>query len=273
MTLATECSHAQMRGDRSKTISMQALFIARSAPIRAIQTFFAHRCRYLFIAWSSICLVSDRSYQNTHRPAANLSASGGSPEHRPNMGRKEIMWRIPPALCKGASASPSATILLIGVVILTPFSARAQSNRLTGTWRLNLEKSRYRPAGLTPKSDLWKIEAVEGGIHVVSDGVDAQGHVIHTEYTAEFDGKDYPMKITIDGRPKPLLDGTTVSWQKIGEHTYEYTARFIGQVLGTTHIAISSDGKTITTSLSGFVLGQNVNATAVWYKQERNGMS
>jgi hypothetical protein len=170
---------------------------------------------------------------------------------------------------KGANANQRAARLLIALVLLTPFSVRAQSNRFTGTWKLNLEKSRYSPAGLAPRSGLWKIEPVEDGIKMVSDTVDALGRLIHAEYTARFDGRDYPVKTTIDGRANLLLDGTSVSWRNIGEHSYEYTEKFLGLKLGTTHVVISNDGKTITTSLSSSILGQTVNTTAVWQKLER----
>jgi hypothetical protein len=160
-----------------------------------------------------------------------------------------------------------ARLLISLVAVLVPLSARSQSNPLVGTWKLNLEKSKYSPANLAPKSGLWKIEAVEGGIKMVSDAVEAQGHEIHAEYTAKFDGKDYPVTTTIDGRSDPMLDGTTISWRNIDEHTYEYTAKFSGQALGTTHLVISSDGKTVTTSLSASFQGQTADITAVWEKQ------
>jgi hypothetical protein len=178
------------------------------------------------------------------------------------------MWRIPSAPSMSASASRAAARLLISLIaILAPLSARSQSNPLVGTWKLNLEKSKYSPSNLAPKSGLWKIEAAEGGIKMVADAVEAQGHAIHAEYTAKFDGKDYPVTTTIDGRTDPMLDGTTISWRDIDEHTYEYTAKFSGQSLGTTHLVISSDGKTVTTSLSASFQGQTVDTTAVWEKQ------
>ena len=61
-----------------------------------------------------------------------------------------------------------------------------------GTWTLNLAQSSSDPANLAPKSQTMTREAVEGGMKLVTDGVDAQGKATHTEYTAKYDKKDYP---------------------------------------------------------------------------------
>ena len=65
------------------------------------------------------------------------------------------------------------------------------ADMLTGTWRLNVAKSKYSP-GPAPQSNTIKIESVEGGLKLVGDGVDSQGRKTHNLYTAKFDGSTLP---------------------------------------------------------------------------------
>jgi hypothetical protein len=86
---------------------------------------------------------------------------------------------------------------------------------MPGTWRQNMAKSKYHPAELTVKSSTSRFEVTQNGVKLVNDGVDGKGRATHTEYTANFDGKDYPVKATIDGKPNP--DQDAVAWKKIDD--------------------------------------------------------
>jgi hypothetical protein len=70
-------------------------------------------------------------------------------------------------------------------------SAQASNPRL-GTWKLNVEKSKYHP-GPAPQSVTMKIEAAGEGEKATTEGVNAAGVPTKTEYTAQYDGKDTPM--------------------------------------------------------------------------------
>ena len=156
-------------------------------------------------------------------------------------------------------------VITIAIASLIGLSAQT-TNPLSGTWRTNLAKSTFNPTNLAVKSSTTKIEVTQGGIKVVNEGVDAQGRVTHIEYTAQFDGKDYPVKTTIDGRPSPNQDA--VAWRKIDDYTYENTAKLKGQALTTTRVVISRDGKTRTNTVTGKnAQGQTVNNTQVYEKQ------
>ena len=65
------------------------------------------------------------------------------------------------------------------------------ADNFSGTWKLNVAKSKFSP-GPGPKSNMQKIEAVDGGMKVVTDGENAEGKKTHNDYTVKFDGKDYP---------------------------------------------------------------------------------
>ena len=140
------------------------------------------------------------------------------------------------------------------------------TDHLTGTWKINLAKSKYSPANLAPKSGQSRITIMTSGIKVSTDGVNADGKATHNEYTAKIDGKDYPWKGTIDG--KPNTDEDAVSWKQIDEWTYEVTNKLKNKVTTVMHIAIEHDGKTRTNTVTGTnAQGQAVNNTVVYEKQ------
>src|SRR6266403_2366559 len=84
-----------------------------------------------------------------------------------------------------------ASLLFVFCSVVLLAQAAAAKN-MVGTWKLDPAKSKYSP-GPTPKSQIAKLEAVEGGMKVVSDRVEADGKNTHFEWTAKFDGKDYPV--------------------------------------------------------------------------------
>jgi hypothetical protein len=129
-----------------------------------------------------------------------------------------------------------------------------------GTWKLNLSKSRYDPANLAPKSQTVKNEAAADGVKQVADIVDSTGKAIHTEYTAKYDGKDYPVK----GDP----NRDTVALKKIDDYNVEFTNKKGGKVMTTGKVVYSRDGKTRTITTSGTnAQGQKVSNTTVFDKQ------
>ena len=114
---------------------------------------------------------------------------------------------------------------------------------LLGTWKLNLEKSKYgaRPA---PKSIMVTFAAQEGGmIKYTAHGVDAKGQATHVEWSGKLDGKDYPMT------GNPTAD--TLVGKRINARAIEWTAKKEGKVVVTLKGVISRDGKTLTTVWNG----------------------
>jgi hypothetical protein len=81
--------------------------------------------------------------------------------------------------------------LLIGVALASPLAFGADNNSI-GTWKLNLEKSKFNP-GPGPKSLTQTAEAVEDGVKWTSTGEAADGTPINISFTAKYDGKDYPI--------------------------------------------------------------------------------
>lgn len=156
-------------------------------------------------------------------------------------------------------------VLGVAIAFAMPLAAQAPSP-LSATWKLNVAKSKYNPANLAIKSNTIKYTITGDTITAVTDGVDAQGRATHTAYTAKLDGKAYPFTGTIAGKPNPDQDG--VMWKKIDNNTYETSTMLKGKVLVTSHIVISSDGKTRTSTQTGKnAQGQTLNNSVFYDKQ------
>ena len=142
--------------------------------------------------------------------------------------------------------------VLVGILAaaaLSPMSAAAQAPQpLTGTWKLNLPKSTFDPADLTAPGLVVTYEVRGDTVTASLDGVDSSGHAVHSEYTAAFDGRERPVKGTIDGKPAP--DQGMVSWKRIDSRTYEVVNRN-GQAIATRRIVVAADGKSRTTTIAG----------------------
>ena len=132
----------------------------------------------------------------------------------------------------------AATVL----VFSDPVRAQTQDPAL-GTWVLNVAKSKYN-SGPPPKSLTVTFKASgTGGLTVVSESVDASGATARTEYTANYDGKDYPLKGV------PIAD--VVSLRRIDARTSERIDKRSGRAVQTFVRAASADGRTLTVTQKG----------------------
>ena len=152
-------------------------------------------------------------------------------------------------------------VVTLGVVLgasLVRVSAQASNPRI-GTWKLNVEKSKYSP-GPAPQSETMKIEASGEGEKATTEGVNAAGTATRTQYTAQYDGKDYPMTGS--------QNADTVSLKRIDARTMERTDKKGEKVVATSTRVISEDGKTMTVTTKGTnAQGQASNNVTVWEKQ------
>jgi hypothetical protein len=152
------------------------------------------------------------------------------------------------------------SLKMISVALAFSVVATAQSgNPFVGTWRVNLAKSTYSP-GQPPKSSTTKIEAAGSGLRDTNDTIDASGKATHTEWTANFDGKDYP----ITGDP----GRDAVSVRKIDDHTYEVLNKKSGKTVNTARIVVARDGKSRTVTTTGIdAQGRKINNVVVSEKE------
>ena len=151
-------------------------------------------------------------------------------------------------------------VAALGVVLgagIVSLSAQATDPRI-GTWKLNVAKSQFSP-GPPNQSLTVKVEASGQGEKVATDGVNADGTRTSTQYTANFDGKDYPLT------GSQVAD--TVSLKRVDARTTERTDKKGGAVAQTLRRVVSQDGKTMTVTVKGKnAQGQDVNSTLVFEK-------
>ena len=137
-------------------------------------------------------------------------------------------------------------------------SAQTTDPRM-GTWKLNVAKSQFSP-GPPPQSLTVKVEPSGQGEKVSTEGVNADGTRTATQYTANFDSKDYPLT------GSAVAD--TVSLKRIDGRTTDRTDKKAGSVAQTLKRVVSQDGKTMTVTVKGKnAQGQDVNNTLVFEKQ------
>jgi len=148
--------------------------------------------------------------------------------------------------------------LAIFAVSTTSVSAQ-ESNIGMGTWKLNVAKSKFSP-GPAPKSLTAKFEPAGKGVKLTTEGVSADGKPNATEYTANYDGKDVPLK------GSPVAD--TVSLRRIDALTTERTDKKAGKVVQTLTRTIAKDGKSFTVATKGTnPKGEPINNMTVFEKQ------
>jgi len=139
--------------------------------------------------------------------------------------------------------------------------ASAQSDKVIGTWKLNIAKSKYDP-GPAPKSSTLTFEVAGDGIKVTAKGQDAAGNPTSTEYTAKYDGKDYPR--TLVG----TTDYDRLSLKRVDAFKAEGTRKKAGKVVQTYTRVVSPDGKTLTLTVDGTdSKGRKVHNVIVYDKQ------
>ena len=138
---------------------------------------------------------------------------------------------------------------VVFVALQQPSPAAQSMQPLTGTWKLNLAKSTFEPPDLSAASLLVTYEVKGDKVTASLDGVDSTRRAVHSEYTATFDGREHPVKGTIDGKPAP--DQGAVSWKRIDDRTYEVVNKTNGQVITTRRIVVAADGKSRTTTITG----------------------
>jgi hypothetical protein len=146
---------------------------------------------------------------------------------------------------------------VLGIAI-TVTGAFAADNPL-GTWKLNMEKSKFSPSAPV-KSLTATREATDDGVKVTTTGERADGTPINGSYTAKYDGKEYP----VTGAPYD-----SIAIKQVNENTFTTLQKNSGTKYNTTTRAvISKDGKTIKVTVRGTGAdGNPIRYTMVYEKQ------
>ena len=137
-------------------------------------------------------------------------------------------------------------------------SKKAGEDRVIGTWKLNLAKSRLA-AGGAPTSQTRVYEAHPTGIKATVKTVYADGRSTTSEYTAAYDSVEYP------------LTGSSqydaISLKRINDTTAEARLIHAGKEIATAQRVISEDGQTMTITVKTNVGTGEVTNVSVFQRQ------
>jgi hypothetical protein len=138
-------------------------------------------------------------------------------------------------------------IVSLTVVLWLAVCVHAQDDPFTGTWVLNVARSKMQPATAS-KSEIIHYKITGDEEDFLSDAVTIEGYPESIKYTARYnDGKAYPFSITINGKVSNPAAMTMV--KKINTWTRErYNVRDGKPVIASRRV-VSKDGKTMTITI------------------------
>jgi hypothetical protein len=153
----------------------------------------------------------------------------------------------------------SLTKVFLALAITTG-SAFGADNTI-GTWKLNVEKSKYSPAPMPVKDLSVTREASDGGVKVTTTGQQADGTAINASYTAKYDGK----VVQVTGN----APYDTISIKQVNANTLtDERKKTGGPYHATSRIVISNGEKTMTVTTKGTnTAGKKFTSTFVLDKQ------
>ena len=129
------------------------------------------------------------------------------------------------------------SILSVGQGVMV---AQSVSDSALGSWTLNHAKSTF--SGAVPYRRVMRFEVVGDAIKETTYTMSTDKPSVVVEYTARFDGKDYPISNSVL---------TTVSLKRVDDQTVERTGKIQGQVVETETRTVSDKGKVLTVTTKG----------------------
>ena len=149
-------------------------------------------------------------------------------------------------------------VLTLALCVVGLTASLAAVNPNVGTWKLNEAKSKI-PAGVGKNTTV--VYSTAGAeFKVTTDGVDASGKPVHSEWTGQFDGKPYP----VTGMTS--VDSRAVTAK--GDRTLEITNMKDGKPVSTGKVELAKDGKSRTLETEGTSPdGKKYRAKYVYDKQ------
>jgi hypothetical protein len=124
-------------------------------------------------------------------------------------------------------------LMMVGVA-MTPRTTRAADDPMSGTWKLNLVKSKFDP-GPAPKSLTATIKVENDTETFISEGTDSAGNPTRGNFTAKIGGPDAPVT--------GIAYADTVSLKRVKPNHIVVTMKKGGKVTMTVHVVVAEDGK------------------------------
>ncbi|HYR45198.1 MAG TPA: hypothetical protein VER98_19350 [Terriglobia bacterium] len=142
------------------------------------------------------------------------------------------------------------SIACAGLLAQTP----AGKNPIIGTWRLNLEKSKFE-SGSPPKQQTRQYSQRRDGLIVANIwSTNAQGNPSFTQTVSKYDGKEYGQynQTTLETfQATGTQTGNTQAFVMVDAYTVDITNKVDGRVATTSRRTVSEDGKTMTHVVKG----------------------
>jgi hypothetical protein len=136
----------------------------------------------------------------------------------------------------------NAAFVSIFAISSAAATAWAQQDAGLGTWKLNVGKSSIKSMR-PPRMATVTFEQSGKGVKSVQDVIAADGTKNSVTYTAQYDGKDYPMAGS--------ASADTVALKYASGNTVQRIDKKSGKIVSTWIRSISSDGKTMTATQKG----------------------
>ena len=134
------------------------------------------------------------------------------------------------------------SVALLGLVACVfPQASFAQGSSLVGTWKLNIEKSKWTGTALRSQTNTYQQDGqnIKGTVQVV----DEKGNTLSTVLLHIYDGQPHPLT------GNPNYDAR--SYTRVDANTLVSASMKAGKLVQVATIVISPDGKTFTTTSTG----------------------
>ena len=140
------------------------------------------------------------------------------------------------------NAHSRIALMIAGLAIAVPqgpaLAKGLNAKMWTGTFQLNLDKSKFTSPDYTPKSDTRTYRATGNRLTMQSKGVNAAGKAMTWGYSATLDGKW--AKVT--GNPNTDRVALTL----VSDREFKSTSKLKGKTTAKSTLTASEDGKAIT---------------------------
>ena len=148
----------------------------------------------------------------------------------------------------------------VAVILLLATAMASATDPFVGRWVLNPRLSKY-PSGTCPRRMVIEMESAGDGVHYRSDATYANGVTAHSEYTADYNGKQ---SLVIGNRG--LLLPVSLKRSNSRLVLASYTKGL--QVVATSRRVVSKDGRRMTiTTISKGRTGADIMTVGMYEKQ------
>jgi hypothetical protein len=148
----------------------------------------------------------------------------------------------------------------VAVILLLATAIASATDPFVGRWVLNPRLSKY-PNGTCPRRMVIEMESTGDGVHYRSDATYANGVTAHSEYTADYNGKQ-SLVIGNRGMLWPVSLKRSNSRLVLASYTKGL------QVVATSRRVVSMDGRRMTiTTISKDRTGADVMTVGMYEKQ------